>query len=272
MKTYITLLISILLLASCSTQQLAEKYVDKEKDKYAREFIQQMIDGDTTVLSKLDTSIINPYTRENMNYLFSLLYHKQVEEIEVIGFTKNIAGDKTGKYSVRYQYKLKNNYAFIELVSIERNNETKVYGFNVNIDKSPFNEKAKFTFKGKGVKHYLALLLAIGVVVINIVSIVYVFKTDVRRKWLWVLLIIVLNIGFTFNWHFGNFYWNKLHFQFLGSGFKQGDINAPWDIYISIPIGAILFWLKRRKVLNKEQEYQELINMYAGKQEENSES
>ncbi len=261
-------LLVIVFITACNTQKTVEKFVDKERDLYAREFIQQFIDGDTTVIYKIDESQINSGTRENINYLFSLLYHKEVKSIKIVGLTKNVVGGNN-KYTINYEYELENNYAFISITTEEVKNLRRVIGFRVDINKQSALEYAKFTFAGKSIIHYLILLLVIAIPLFIIYSMIVMLRSGIRRKWLWVILLIILNISFTYNWHTETFFWNKLNFQLLGLGIKQGNIYAPWDFAVSIPLGAIIFWFRLRKLKHEEREYQELIDMYADNNSEN---
>ena len=106
----------------------------------------------------------------------------------------------------------------------------------------------RFTLAGKGPLHYLFLAWAIAVPL----WIVYTFVQAVRApgsrlKWLWCLAVIPGVVQSSLNWTTGQLQISPLGIQLLGSGFADFGPYGPLMITTSIPVGAIVFWLTRRK-------------------------
>ena len=55
-------------------------------------------------------------------------------------------------------------------------------------------------------------------------------------------------ISFRLNWTTGDFEFQLLNIRLLGAGFLRSGTVAPWILSFAIPVGAILFWIKRSKV------------------------
>ncbi len=71
-----------------------------------------------------------------------------------------------------------------------------------------------------------------------------------KRKWLW---IVFIPFGFgrlSFNWTTGRVLFNPLsvHFQLLGAAAVKHGLYAPWIISISVPLGAIVFLIRRKRL------------------------
>lgn len=265
MNTYLKLLVILLafFINSCSSEKAVEKMVDKERDEFSREFVQQIIDGDTNLIYKIDSTLFDRNSMENLNYIYSILYHKPVNSVKIIGLHYNFATENHKKYyTINYEYKLRNNYALISVTSKEIGNKLMIIGFNFDIKETAYTESVKFSFKNKSVIHYIIFLLIIAIPLFIIYSLIRMFKSNICYKWLWAILIILLNFSVIYNWHTGTFFWNKISLQLLGIGISQGDISAPWDFAISLPLGAIIFWIRLQKLKREEKEYQELAEMY----------
>jgi hypothetical protein len=76
------------------------------------------------------------------------------------------------------------------------------------------------------------------------------FTPMARRKWLWVIFAMLGFTSLNLNWTTG-----QLSYEFLtviapparagtGSGFY-----TPWNVQIGLPLGAIVFWLRRRALM-----------------------
>ena len=122
------------------------------------------------------------------------------------------------------------------------------------------SEATKFTLKGKGALHLFVLFLAILVPVFIILTLIKCARTKgLKRKWLWMLFILVGMFGITFNWHTGqlgmslirktetSIHINLIDFQIFGAGMTKSGPLAPWFFEIGFPLGAVIFWFKSLK-------------------------
>jgi len=150
----------------------------------------------------------------------------------------------------------------IAMVKKEGQECCKLQNISINkFDVSP-SEATKFTLKGKGVKHYSVLALAFIVPLFIIFMLVKCIRTKgLRRKWLWIIFILVGVYGITFNWYngdlattfFGRSANGGVTFEFislnlLGVSISKTGPLAPWLFEIGFPLGAVLFWFKSRKM------------------------
>ena len=111
-------------------------------------------------------------------------------------------------------------------------------------------ETNRFTLIGKGALHYLFLGLMLASRGLIVVALIFAFWTPLwRRRWLWLLFI---SIGFgqaSMNWTTGQLDFDLFSFDFLGARFMPPRIVGPWFLSVSLPLGAILFLLRRPKLL-----------------------
>ena len=124
-----------------------------------------------------------------------------------------------------------------------------------------------FSFNNKEFTHYLFLGYAILIPIFILITLIFVIKTKLDKKWLWIIGSLFGFMKFSINWTTGEIGFKLINFSFLGAGFtKSGDI-APWIITFSIPIVAIVFWFKR--YLDKKEAESKRLQIEQIKQKEN---
>jgi hypothetical protein len=105
-----------------------------------------------------------------------------------------------------------------------------------------------FTFEGKGWRHYLVLALAITVPIFILAMLVVCIRTKVpKRKWLWILFILVGAGTMTLNWTTGEIATNEFSVELLGASYQRASAFAPLMLSVSFPFGAVWFLWRRRQ-------------------------
>jgi hypothetical protein len=102
---------------------------------------------------------------------------------------------------------------------------------------------------------YAVLAYGVAVALFTLVVLIVAAKTKMRRrKWLWILFILFGVGKFSVNWTTGQWGIALLVVQ-LFSVSSQAEFFGPWIISVSLPIGAILFLLRRNRLraLDEEQ-------------------
>lgn len=111
-------------------------------------------------------------------------------------------------------------------------------------------ELNKFVLQGKSPWHYAILTLALAVPLFIIITLIVCVRTPIpRRKWLWVIFILggIGSVGT--NWTTGALEFNLLQYLVLGGSALASSEHAPWVITAGFPLGALIFWFKRRKFI-----------------------
>ncbi len=88
-----------------------------------------------------------------------------------------------------------------------------------------------------------------------------------HRKWRWVALILVGFGSFMLNWTSGLWGFRMLAIWFLGGMVMRDGLDGPWMVYVSIPVGAIIFHMRRRTLMK----HYGYIERYLAKQKEEQE-
>jgi hypothetical protein len=125
---------------------------------------------------------------------------------------------------------------------------TTIDGFNVQPIKDSLENMNKFTFDGKGALYYLVFSLAIAIPVFIIYTTVLCARTKIeKRKWLWLIFILCGLTNFSLNWTTGEWRFLPMQFELLGAGFFSVPYG-PWILSVGLPLGAVVFLLRRRKL------------------------
>ena len=95
---------------------------------------------------------------------------------------------------------------------------------------------------------YGVLATAITMAIFTIVVLVACIRTKMkRRKWLWVLFILFGFGKLSVNWATGQWGVMLLAAQ-LFSASGTAAFFGPWIVSVSLPVGAVLFLIKRRRL------------------------
>lgn len=264
MKKIPALLLVILLFmsVSCNFQQATQKLVHKDKDKFARQFIDGIITGDTSIPGMIVPAMLNDNTVQTLTTINRAIGKAHYKNIKVVGWQDKRTRETGRVYTISYEYEFQQAFALFSVALVKQGESYMIAGFNADMSRESYSKKLEFTFSGKGVVHYLVLCLALAIPVFVIATLFVLFNTPIRRKWLWIVAVVLCNFGATFYWTTGAFIWDGMKFIILGLNINIGTVSEGWKFTVALPVGAILFWLKRRKIKREEQEYNELIAMY----------
>lgn len=239
-------------------KQLA-KFTPKEADKFARSYIDILLKGDIEKAEELlDPRGVNSKTQSQIQEVVNLLDKGELVSIEIIGVNVLRTKDRTRDAKVRvrntltYQLQFKNAW-LLAIVTIEgTSTNQKIYNFRLNPIPRSLEEINAFTFSGKSFRHYIILLIAIGIPVFILYTIVLCIRTKMKRRWLWIIFMFFGVGRYSFNWTNGLMGFQPLSIQLIPTSVFRGGPYAPWIIYISVPIGALAFILKMRKIKKRE--------------------
>ena len=102
---------------------------------------------------------------------------------------------------------------------------------------------------------YFNFVIAIATTLVSLSAVALcLFTAGLKRKFLWAIASLFGISGFSFNAATGDFLINFLDFGGLDGGWYWPDASAGPMFHIVVPVGAILFLLKRRQFLRSENE------------------
>lgn len=254
MKKYL-LSLAVLLMAGCNPSNLIEKFADAEKLAVARAYFQRLMDGDHAALTtEMDASLRSGNELRQFKAMRDLIPPGLAAITEVIGYHVNYASG-AATYSVTYQFGYRDKWIVANVIWRESTGTPRVLmGMHITPLAQSLQEINAFNFKRAGAAHYLFLAAAILIPSFILVTLIVCIRTKLpRRKWFWVIFILVGVVQYSLNWTTGETMVKPLFLQLFGAGMISSGVYAPWIISISFPLGAIVFWVKRRELIQAAQ-------------------
>jgi len=96
---------------------------------------------------------------------------------------------------------------------------------------------------------YAVLTIAIIDVLLIFVTLAVCIITPIsKKKWLWIVFILVGVGSVSVNWTNGKYAIQVLSIYLFGASAAATGPDAPWIITATIPLGAIVFWFKRKRL------------------------
>ncbi|MFZ6681734.1 hypothetical protein [Undibacterium sp. Tian12W] len=251
MRNFIKAILLMALLsipAFASAGFLEDKLIPKEESAFAKDYLQHVHDNDFAyVKSKLDPELLPTVTDDNLLRISAYFPGGEILSTELIGSQVNIInGVWTGNFTVEYHTKYGWAVGFVALKRIDT--QLIVTAFSVHKANGSQEELNRFTLSGKSVLHYLVLIATVCVPLFILVTLITCIKTPIpKRKWLWIVFIILSIGAIQMNWTSGEYRLNLLQFQLFGAALMTISKYAPCVLTAGFPLGAILFWFWRPK-------------------------
>ncbi len=151
------------------------------------------------------------------------------------------------RYSVEYIYTFSRKALICDVVMDRMSNGLQLEGIHVTPVDLEVNRKATaFVLTGKSPTHYAFLATTVFLPLFCFFTfIVCLFTPIPRLKWLWALFVLVGLGGANFNWFDGSISFDPLHATLLSAAYIQNPFG-PVILSISVPVGAFMFWFRRR--------------------------
>ena len=92
------------------------------------------------------------------------------------------------------------------------------------------------------------LALAVAAPLFSLYALVLCVRTRLRgKKWLWIVAILLGVGALSVNWTTGQWNFQPAYVQLLSAS-ATASPYGPWVISVSVPLGAILFVLRRKEL------------------------
>jgi hypothetical protein len=249
MRTIIVVgLLAALALVGCDQKTWFEKFIPKEEEEFSKNYIAFFQAHDFEhIEAKIDPSLKNAQLRSNLEQIAAFFPAEKPIDIQTVG-AQSFSNADMSQVNLTFQYKYPGKWLLVNVVLKKRGGDTVVMGVNVQPLRDSLESINRFTFEGKDGVQYIVLAATVIVPLFILYALVLCARTSIpKRKWLWILFILVGFAQVTLNWSDGNVHINPLRVQLFGAGFWKAGPFAPWLLSVSLPIGAIVFLLRRKK-------------------------
>lgn len=224
--------------------------VPKDETRFAEEFLTQLRKKNYPyVKSLLGEDLSREMSDDELDKIADYFRKGDLISTEFIGSkARTWKGVLHKGYS--FEYRFTDGWNLASVVITKKGDEIQVSGMHVYQTPATRSEINSFSLSGKSARHYGILALAVGAPIFILITLVYCIKTPIKKgKWLWVIFILVGIGAIRINWTTGDCAFNLVNVQLLGAGIVTVGANAPWVLTASFPLGAVMFWCKRRKLI-----------------------
>ncbi|MFN7260002.1 MAG: hypothetical protein ACK5TU_08910 [Cyclobacteriaceae bacterium] len=236
------------LLFSCNPNIDFKKIVPQHVDKFATGFIDDLKQGNIDeCLLKVIPEMNNQAGRDYLTNSFKSIQSLHIDSIRIINARQQTLMGENGftNHTIDYEYFIKDKYLYFTFGIREQNNKLSITAFDGRFFETSLTEIHSFTLDKKGLVHYLFIFFAILIPVFILVTLVFTIRAKLSRKWLWIIGILLGFVKFSLNWTTGQVGFQIISFQLLGAGFSKAGLVAPWTLSFTLPIVAVIFWIKR---------------------------
>jgi hypothetical protein len=255
MKPFLPAAVALcLLLAGCNA--LLQKGIPENADQFAREFIEMVAAGDYAAAQQmLDPSIQGPDALRKLQGFHAVLAQGGKIEFETIGYyLVKDSHNAPGVYqdNLSYQLRIGERWAAGSVALNVTEGGMAVFGCHFALIPDSLAVLNRFSLRGKTPFQYGFLLLCAAVPAFIIYTLVLCMRTRLRRKWVWVVFILFGLVQFQMNWTTGEWGIQPLSLLLLGASAFRANMYAPWIITFALPIGAMLFLARRKRMAIRE--------------------
>lgn len=235
-------------LAGCNEQLWIKKFTPEKESILAQRYLDDVRSGKFGPVQeamdqkyKADLQRVLP----SMRALFPREAHRSVK---VIG-SQTTVGPSSTIYSLTYEYEYSKTWLIAQVVLQLDGQSTKIVGLHVApLDRS-IESVNGFNLSAKSPVHFIFLIAAVTILAFVVWTAIACWRTPIpKRKWLW-MIFVLLGVGTaTLNWTTGDVRVGVFSITFFGVGFMKPFYGALM-LQIGLPVGAAVFWLRRKKWL-----------------------
>jgi len=245
---YLGCFLLVIFLYGCSQEELLQRFSTPADQAVAKNYIERLRSRDFDEIDKaFDESIKGRDLPGTLAKMADLIPAGEPTSVKLVGAERYVMRDTT-TVNTTYEYNFAGTWLLINVAVRTKAEAKTIVGFHVRTEKESLEVQNRFTFSGRSLLAYVVLGLAVCAALFSFYALVICIRTPMaKRKALWIVFIL-LGIGkISINWATGQWGVYPLYVQlFSASAFAQ--FSGPWVISASVPLGAILFLVRRKEL------------------------
>jgi hypothetical protein len=239
----------LLVIGGCDQASLMKRFTPSQDESIAKSYIDLLRQKHFDQVERgLDPSIKGPNIRDTLATMAEMIPAQEPTSVKVVG-SHAFHGKEFSTTDLTFEYEFAGKWLLIQVAMQKKFDVSTIMGFHVQPISDSLENLNKFRLVGKTALHYVVLALAILAPLFSVYVLVLCARTKIeKRKWLWVLFIIVGVGKFGVNWATGQWQCTPLAVQLPPAG-AFAQLYGPWTVYFSLPLGAVAFLLWRKQKL-----------------------
>jgi len=240
-------------LVACNEDALIAKFTPHPEAEMAKQAMDDWRGGRIKALRALLASSVQSKVTDEQFVGWAADFPKgEPRSVKVVGATTDIQNGER-RYNLTYEYEFDGKWLLATVVMLKHGDEqAKITGLQAQVFNRSLEQMNAFTFRGKGGLHMLMLFLAVASPLVSIAACIVCIRTPIRRrKVLWALFTLVGVTTVHLNWTTGQIRFTPVSFQIFGAS-AFASPYGPWTLGVSLPLGAIVFFLRRKALMARE--------------------
>jgi hypothetical protein len=257
---FLCCLVALSLLTACNKEDMMRKFTPQQEDQTARGYISQIQQGKYEDIENTIDPTLKTASLHNILIQMSAQFPSmQPRSIKVVGAETTVMNDiKT--VNLTYEFEFPSKWLLINIATKAQNGKSSIIGLNAIPMTNSMEYSNRFTFSDKKPQHYILFSMTILACLFSLLTLIVCIRTQsLKKKWLWIIGILVGVGAVNLNWTTGAMSLNIIHFQLLSSGMTSAPYG-PCILSVSLPLFSILFWVKRKDLINQSKTQSRPIN------------
>lgn len=249
---FIAVLLALcLLLTGCNEKAVVDAIASQEQQTYAHRQFERLRARDFAgVEAALDPSLASPTLRATLQRMAAMIPPGEPRSVRFVGAQKHYK-DGVTTLGTNIEVKFPEGWLLVQVVMAEQDGKRTVTGLNVYPRTQSLAEEHAFTLAGKGASHYIMLAAALASVALIVCALIVCVRTPgLRRKWLWIVFILLGFGKLSVNWSTGIVLLQPFSVQLFGAS-AMAPLGMPWMISVALPLGAIVFLVRADRRLGR---------------------
>ena len=242
--------LTLTLLAACTQDAVIQKFTSPEEQATAKQYIEQLQNRDFSAIEHIVASgIAGPTLESTLTKMADLLPAGPPTSIQLVGAHRmSSLSDGSTTVDLTFEYRFGDRFVLADLATKTTQSKLEIIDFHIQPEGESLAARNRFTLAGRTPLQYIVLVYAVVVALFTLGVLVACIRTTIRRrKWLWIIFILLGFGKFSVNWVTGQWRIELLAVQVFSAG-SYADLFGPWIISVSVPLGAIWFLFSRRRL------------------------
>lgn len=258
-------LLLMFLLAACSQQELTQKIATPKDQADAQYYVDLLRARDFDAIEKSADSSISHAAFESELPKMAAVFPEgdpaslkpdsvkpdssrpapiKPDSITLVGAQRRTINGDTS-VAMTFEYAFSDKWVLASITIRDPDGARKLFAFKVNAEHESLRARNAFRLSGKSPLQYFVLLGTIAAFALTVWALIACALTPMPRKARWIVFILLGLCDLGVNWTSGEWYFSPLYVQLFSASFATSRYG-PLLISCSLPLGAILFLLRRR--------------------------
>jgi hypothetical protein len=232
----------------CTPGQMMEREAATPEAQFGRELLEKLFAGLFEPVLERFVPEAKPADLDKQLHAFVVgLPHKPPVRVRLIGFHALYQAGAAKQVQLTFEWEYSEASVLASIGLQGQVPDLQVYNLTVQRLTGTLEHLNALTLAGKPGRYWAFVIAAVVVVAFILFTAVLWWRTPgLRRRWLWLALVLLGTGKLSLNWTTGQITTQPISVQLLGVGLSRAGAYGPWDLSVAVPGGAIVFLIVRR--------------------------